>query len=89
MATSNLGDVHGLKTLWVLCDLELHLFPFTQGLEAVPLNLRVMHEHVLTAILRLDKTIALLVVEPLNGAFQVCHHLSFSFPGAHFQAEKV
>src|SRR5262245_32695355 len=62
---SELHDARGLQPLGTLGHLELDLLPFGQGLEALPLNRRVVDEDVLPVFL-FDEPVALRVAEPLE-----------------------
>src|SRR6266536_2792398 len=62
------SDVRGLRALGAVGDLELDGLPFGQGLVTIDLNCREVHEHVIAALPR-DEPVALLVAEPLDGAF--------------------
>src|SRR3954469_24908335 len=64
---ADLGDVLRRWSLLALDDVELHLFPFGQRLEAAALDGGVMHEAVLLAIRWGDEAKALRVVEPFHG----------------------
>src|SRR5690606_38013167 len=57
------------RALLALHNVELDGLTLLQALEAVRLNGRVMDEAVLAAIVGRDEAEALLVVEPLHGAF--------------------
>ena len=74
-------DVCGLKTFWSLFDLELDRLVFEKSAPALPVDLRIVHEHI-GAIVLLDETPALLIVEPLH--FSHRHwllHLPSACPG--------
>src|SRR5215217_4582664 len=63
----DLDDVLGRRALLALHDRELDLVALGEGLEAVPLDRRVVHEAVLAAVLGRDEPEALGVIEPLHG----------------------
>src|SRR3989338_1869526 len=63
-------DVGRLGTLRTLADLELHRLPIAERLETLALDGGVVHEEVLRPVLRGDKPIPLLVVEPLHGTLR-------------------
>ena len=65
------SNVRGLEALRTLDGVELHLLPFRQGAEALPLNCAVMTENVLTPIVLGNETEALRIIEPLHCAS--CH----------------
>src|SRR5262249_48819568 len=58
-------DVGGVEPLVALLHFELHHLTLGQGLEAVHLNRREMHEHVFAAFL-LNEAVPLCVIEPLH-----------------------
>jgi hypothetical protein len=58
----DLGRLHAFRSL---LGLEAHALPFSQGLEATTLDDGMMHEDILTAVLRFDKAKTLGIVEPL------------------------
>ena len=62
----------GLGTLLTLCDLELHTLTVFQRLVAVHLDRGEVDENVLSSVDR-DEAVALLAVEPLDGALCLCH----------------
>src|SRR5271165_6303201 len=62
---SEWADVLRLFTLAARSHVELDLLPFTQGLVAAPLNVRVVDEHVVPILSR-DEAVALLGVEKLH-----------------------
>ncbi len=64
------SDVGGLLAFGTLDDFKLNILAGRQGLKAVALDRREVHEHIFSAFL-LDKTIALPCVKPLH------------FPGRH------
>ena len=61
------ANVLGLQAFRPLLHVELHLFPLIEGAVSGLLDRTVMDEDVLTAI-TLDKSVAFVVVEPLNCA---------------------
>ncbi len=65
-----LRDVRSLRTFGALGDFEFNLLAFPEGLKPLTFDSRVMDKHILRAILRGDKTIPLLVAEPLDGSFR-------------------
>src|SRR5262245_22284168 len=76
-ALADRSNVRGLKALQTLDGVELHLLPFRQGAEALPLNCAVMTENVLTPIVLGNETEALRIIEPLHRAS--CHLSLFFF----------
>src|ERR1700748_3526946 len=62
------ANAAGLQALVALRDLELHPLTLGKALVAIALDLREVHEDVLTTVL-LDEAVALLVTEPLDGTF--------------------
>src|SRR5262245_10480381 len=62
-----LADSGRLETLRTAGHLELHVFALGKGLEALTLDRREVHEHVLSAFLR-DESESLRLVEPLHCA---------------------
>src|SRR5215217_7582140 len=65
---SDRADVLRLGALGTLGDVELNLLVLVQGLVALGLNRRVVHENVVAAVLLRDEAETLLGVEPLYGA---------------------
>src|SRR3954453_14880778 len=61
-------NVLRLGALGTLGDVELDLLVLVQGLVALGLNRRVVHEDVVAAVLLRDEAETLLGVEPLHGA---------------------
>ena len=76
-AGSDFADVGSLKPLRTFDDLKLDLVSFAQRPEAVLLNGRVVHEHVLATFLG-DEPKALRIIEPLHRALRHCGHLLLS-----------
>src|SRR3954451_13372152 len=66
------ADVLRLRALRALRDVELDLLVLVQGLVALGLDGRVVHEDVVAAVLLRDEAEALLGVEPLHGALSHC-----------------
>src|SRR5687767_4095830 len=64
-------DVGRLLALGAGRDVEGHLLVFLQALEARALDRREMREKVLAAAVRRDESVALRIVEPLDGS--CCH----------------
>ena len=60
--------VDGLFALRTLLNLKLNLIALIQGLLTIPLNGAEMDKHIF-AVLRRDKTVSLLVAEPLDCSF--------------------
>src|SRR5215831_13231770 len=69
-------DVRSLLTLRTIDDLELHLFPFAEGLEAGALDRREVDKNIF-ATLASNKSIALAIIEPLD---RTSWHATFSIP---------
>src|SRR3954447_2296926 len=65
---SERANVLRLRTLRALRDVELDLLVLVQGLVALALDGRVVHEDVVAAVLLRNEAEALLGVEPLDGA---------------------
>src|SRR3954454_1115558 len=65
---SERANVLRLRALRTLRDVELDLLVLVQGLVALALNGRVVHEDVVAAVLLRNEAEALLGVEPLDGA---------------------
>src|SRR6188472_1641099 len=65
---SDRADVLRLGALGTLGDVELNLLVLVQGLVALGLNRRVVHENVVAAVLLRNEAETLLGVEPLHGA---------------------
>src|SRR5688500_10224312 len=63
------ADLRSGRALLALRRFEFHGLSFFERLVAVHLDLGVMGEQILAAILRRDESEALRVVEPLHGAF--------------------
>src|SRR5690242_16873620 len=63
---AELRHVFGGRALLALDDVELDTLAFGQGLEARPLNGRMMNEAVLLSVLGSDEAEPLAVVEPLD-----------------------
>ena len=59
-------DVLGLRPLLTLTNLELHLLAFLELAEPAALDRGEVHEAILATIIRRDKTVALLSIEPLH-----------------------
>ena len=75
--------LHHIGRLWsfgTLDDIEFDVFSLLQGLEAIPLKRRVMHEYIFSAI-QADKPEALPIVKPLHGTF--CLHKTPPFLNGH------
>src|SRR5204863_6385822 len=68
------GDLAGLGPLLALLDVERHALAFVEALVPVLLDRGVVHEHVRAATVGCEEAVALLAVEPLDGAF--CHSCS-------------
>jgi hypothetical protein len=62
--------VYGLGPFWACLDLKSDSLAFLEPFESGSVDARVVNEKILTIIL-LNKTIALLVTEPLHSSF--CH----------------
>src|SRR3954470_23672687 len=62
------ANVLRLRALGALRDVELDLLVLVQGLVALGLDRRVVHEDVVAAVLLRNEAEALLRVEPLNSA---------------------
>src|SRR6266568_3329024 len=62
------SDALRLWALGTLAYLELHLLVLLQAAVARTLDLRVVHEHIRSAVIKLDEAVALLSTEPLDGA---------------------
>src|SRR5258706_11558527 len=73
--TSNGANTRSRRTLLALRRLELDRLAFLQRLVAVHLDLTVVREEVLAAILRRDESKTLRIVEPLDSAFAHFHFL--------------
>jgi hypothetical protein len=71
---SERGDVFGLQALLALDHGELDLLPFVQGTVSFAPNGAVMDEHI-GAALALNESVALGVIEPLDGAYFTISHL--------------
>src|SRR5437016_5396852 len=69
-------DVRCLLALRAIDNLELHLFPFTKGLEAVALDRREVDKNVFATIAS-NEAIALAIVKPLD---RTSWHATFSVP---------
>src|SRR5262249_22321626 len=65
---SDRADVLRLRALRALGDVELDLLVLVEGLVALGLDGRVVHEDVVAAVLLRDEAETLLGVEPLHGA---------------------
>jgi hypothetical protein len=65
-------DLIGLGTFTPLYDVEFHLISFFEALVALALNGAVVNEDVGPA-LAAEKAVTFCVVEPLYGAFILCH----------------
>src|ERR687893_789295 len=72
-------DVLRLRALGALGDVELDLLVLVEGLVALRLDGRVVHEDVVAAVLLRDEAETLLGVEPLDGALS---HALYSYIGA-------
>src|SRR5262249_18340394 len=59
------ADVDRLQSLGAFLDLEFHRLVFEQATPSLPVDLRIVYEHV-GAVVLLDETPALLIVEPLH-----------------------
>src|SRR5919106_4597915 len=68
------SDLGGLRTLLALLDVERHALTLVEALVSVGLDCRVVHEHVRATTVRSEEAVALLAVEPLDGA--LCHSCS-------------
>src|SRR5437867_3265112 len=64
-------DVERFDAFAALALRELHLCTFGERLEAVPRDVAVMNEEVLTALVGRDEPVPLRIVEPLHGSG--CH----------------
>src|SRR5258706_3534051 len=73
--TSNGANTRSRRTLLALRRLELDRLAFLQRLVAVHLDLAVVREEVLAAVLRRDESKTLRIVEPLDSAFAHFHFL--------------
>ena len=71
------GHSHRLRTLRSLADLELDSLVLLKGAKTVPLDLRMVDEHIFCAAIRGDEAESLLAVEPFNGS--LCHTKLLSF----------
>src|SRR5689334_11394733 len=67
-------DLGGLRTLLALLDVERHALALVEALVSVGLDRGVVHEHVRAATVGSEEAVALLAVEPLDGA--LCHSCS-------------
>src|SRR5919112_417495 len=75
-------DVHRLGALVPDLFLVLHLGVLGQALEAMAVDARVVHEQVAVTLVGGDEAVALLVVEPLDGASRhFCVALFLQKPG--------
>src|SRR3954462_2906728 len=70
-AVSDGTDLAGRRTFLALGLFELDLLAFLQRLESGALDVGVVREEVLAAVIRRDESKTLRIVEPLDGAF--CH----------------
>src|ERR1044072_9714351 len=70
------ADVLRLRALGALRDVELDLLVLVEGLVALRLDGRVVHEDVVAAVLLRNEAEALLGVEPLHGALSHCARYS-------------
>src|ERR671918_2610135 len=68
------SDLGGLRTLLTLLDVERHALTLVEALVSVGLDRGVVHEHVRAATVGSEEAVALLAVEPLDGA--LCHSCS-------------
>jgi hypothetical protein len=68
------ADPNCLGTFGALLDLELHALVFLECAIAASLDLRVVDEEVLRAVVRGDEAEALVTVEPFHSS--LCHLLS-------------
>src|SRR3989440_9388574 len=59
------GNVRGVQSFVASLHLELHYLPFSERLEAVHLDGREVHEHVLAALL-FNEAVPLGIIEPLH-----------------------
>src|SRR5215212_52550 len=80
-ALLGLRDALGLHTLLALGRLVGDFGAFLQGLEAGSLYTRVVHEEILTPLVRGDKAVAFLVAEPLNRSLGHIHEPAFLSSG--------
>src|SRR5579872_1936355 len=67
---SERADLLGLRALGALAGGELDPLVLVQAAEPINLNRGVVHENVGRAVVRCDKTVALVGVEPLYGALR-------------------
>ena len=65
-----------LRTLFAFGGLVLYLLPVLKRTEAVRVNAGMMHEQVITAIVRGNKPKSLLIIKPF---YRSCRHFSFSY----------
>ena len=70
--TLNRNDVLCLGTLLTGCDREFHFLTVGESLEAIALDCAEVNEHIRAALL-LNKAVAFRLIEPLNGASNLCH----------------
>ena len=68
LASGQRPDVGGLRALLAFRHLELDALGLGQGLETAALDLRIMREEVLAAVIGGDEAEALALVEPLDDA---------------------
>jgi hypothetical protein len=61
-------DFDGLGAFLALLDLELHPLILLQGAEALGFDSAVMGKHIVAAVIGLDKSETLGLIEPLHGA---------------------
>jgi hypothetical protein len=71
------GYLHRLGAFGALGDLELHSLILFERTEAATLNLGMVDEHILCAVVRCDKAKALFAIEPFHSS--LCHSISLSF----------
>jgi hypothetical protein len=60
--------VRSLRSLWTLGSLKAHPLALGKGLETIALDLREVHEQIVSALL-LDKAEAFLIGEPFDCSF--------------------
>lgn len=72
LAPLGLSDIRCLRTFLAFGDLELYLITFLQAFIALRTDGAVMNKNI-RPIRAADKTVALSVVEPLDGSFQTFH----------------
>src|SRR6476469_7284512 len=80
---SESANVLRLRALGTLRDVELDLLVLVEGLVALRLDSRVVHENVVAAVLLRNEAEALLGVEPLDGALSHSCYSSYGGRNRH------